>query len=159
MLDKGDLEDFIKLVVNILTLMILSWLQVLKKFNHVFCVSLISPLVNTALSLILWELKEFLESLHEGSVEEAFVDLNLDLLWKLINISHVFLRLVPGHLVICPVELKEVFKLILEFLVHQSAIIVLGQHSHESGQTIGIFVVLAQDLEFIYDLHKYTHDE
>ena len=159
MLDECDLQDFIQLVMNVLSLVVLSWLEALKKFDHVFCVFLVNPLENAALSLIPGELKEFLESLHEGSEEEASVDFDLDMFGKLIDISHVFLRLEPGHLVIRPVELEEVLHLLLKVLVHQSAIVVLGQHPHEPGESIGIFIVLAQYLKLIYDLHKYTHDQ
>ena len=159
LLDEGDFEDFIKLVMYSVSLMVSSWHQVLKKFYHVFCVNLILPLVDTALPLIPLKLKEFLESLHKLPIEKPFINLNLDILWQLVTISLVILRLRPGHLIVCPVELKKVFKLVLKILIQQSAAIVLGQKSHKHGQTVSIFVVLSQHLEFIYDLHKYAHDE
>ena len=117
LLYEGDFEDFIKLVMYCVSLMVYSWHQVLKKLYHVFRVYLILPLVDTALSLIPLKLKEFLESQHKLPIEKAFIYLYLDILWQLITISLVFLRLRPGHLVVCPVELKKVFKLVLEILI------------------------------------------
>ena len=118
LLDKGNLEDFIKFVMKRVSWMVLSWLKILEKLDHVFGILFVDPFVNATLSLLdLWELKEFPESFDKGPVEEALVDLNLDVLWKLLDVSHVFFGLMPGHLVVCPVELEEVFKLVLELLV------------------------------------------